>query len=72
MADAKGVEPTDLPPLYHAIDPDALDRLFAPGGPRMRGEVSFEMAGCEVVVDGDGQVTATPDEPDDENAPIGR
>jgi hypothetical protein len=28
VAEAKGVSPNDLPPLYEAIDPDGLDMLF--------------------------------------------
>ncbi len=27
-----GVEPTDLDPLYHALDPEALDDLVSSGG----------------------------------------
>jgi len=28
LADAAGVDPTDLPPLFDYVDPDALDALF--------------------------------------------
>ena len=28
LAEAEGVSTTDLPPLYDAIDPDALDQMF--------------------------------------------
>lgn len=28
LAEASGVEPVDLPPLYDVVDPEALDRLF--------------------------------------------
>ena len=53
IAAKRGVEPTELPPLYESIDPDALDALFAPtrtGGPR-RGRLEFTYDGHEVVVD---------------------
>lgn len=43
--------------LYDVIDPDALDRLFdagsGDGGPR---RLSFELAGCSVLVRADGHV----------------
>ena len=53
IATKRGVEPTELPPLYESIDPDALDALFAPtrsGGPR-RGRLEFTYDGHEVAVD---------------------
>ncbi|WP_339104716.1 HalOD1 output domain-containing protein [Haloterrigena salinisoli] len=53
IASERGVEPTELPPLYESLDPDALDALFAPtrtGGPR-RGRLEFTYAGHEVVVE---------------------
>lgn len=58
VADAKGVEPTELPPLYYAVDPDALDQLFpSHRGQGAMAEVRFTFAGCEVVVDGDEGVS---------------
>lgn len=62
VADAKNVDPLDLPPLYYAIDPDALDQLFQS---RCRTRVSgtatvqFTFAGCDVVVASGNQVTVT-------------
>ncbi|ADB59615.1 hypothetical protein Htur_0718 [Haloterrigena turkmenica DSM 5511] len=53
IAAKRGVEPTELPPLYESIDPDALDALFAPtrtGGPR-RGRLEFTYDGHAVVVE---------------------
>ncbi|MFB6302800.1 MAG: HalOD1 output domain-containing protein [Haloferacaceae archaeon] len=47
--------------LYRAIDPDALDALFAArtdGSARDDGTVSFVVAGCVVAVHSDGKVTA--------------
>lgn len=63
VADAKNVDPIDLPPLYSVIDPDALDQLFQSKFPnRASGtvKVQFTFAGCDVVVDSENQVTVTP------------
>lgn len=61
VADETGDDPTEVGPLYHVIDPDALDRLFAPTprGGRTEGFVEFGFAGCDVVVRGDGTVEVT-------------
>lgn len=70
VAEANGVEPTELPPLYYAVDPDALDQLFQPpvrGSGRAAGEVRFTFAGCEVVVDGDARVTVASTDPNAES-----
>lgn len=56
VADAVGTDPLNLtPPLYEAIDPDALDQLFA-GTPPV-GKVVFNYNGCEVSVFPDGYVS---------------
>ena len=62
VADAKGVDPCDLDtPLYDVVDPDALNKIFGSADrPRTAGRIIFTMAGCEVVVHGDGDVDATP------------
>lgn len=57
---AKGVEPTELPPLARTINPDALDRLFQTtddGGSPVDGSVSFEFDGQRVRVHSGGEVT---------------
>lgn len=61
VADAKDVDPLDLDPLYDAIDPDALDSLFgrSAGSGGSLTELRFAMAGCEVLVHGDGEVVVT-------------
>ena len=62
VAAANGVDETDIEPLYTVIDPDALNDLFKPqanGRSRTNGQVSFTMAGCEVVIDGHGAVEVT-------------
>lgn len=58
VADETGKGPTEVGPLYHVIDPDALDRLFSAttGGSRAQGYVEFTFAGCDVVVRGAGDV----------------
>ncbi len=56
VAEYKRVDVFDLdPPLYEAIDPDALDALFREG----EGDVRFDHWGCTVTVDHDGVVTVT-------------
>jgi hypothetical protein len=51
VADAKGVDPLDLPPLYDRVDPDALDSFFpADGASAPVASLRFEVAGCEVLV----------------------
>jgi hypothetical protein len=68
VAEAEGVRPEEVCPpayesLYSAIDPNALDALFAPhvdGTPRSTGTISFRFAGYRVVVDHHGTVTLEP------------
>ncbi|NGM69309.1 hypothetical protein G6M89_09865 [Natronolimnobius sp. AArcel1] len=46
-------------PLYHAVDPDALQRLVEdPSTTDL--EITFEYQACRVTVDGDGAVTVSP------------
>jgi hypothetical protein len=48
--------PTELGPLSDAVDPEALDELFAPaldGRPRAGGTICFPFEGLLVVVDGE-------------------
>lgn len=62
VAEAKGVDPLELEPLYTVVDPDALNNMFRPavGSASSALELSFSMEGCEVVVRGDGEVAVTP------------
>jgi len=48
VADVTGTPATQLPRLYHTIDPDALNRVVDGGV-----EVSFEYYGTEVTVTGE-------------------
>lgn len=52
IAAADGVEPTDLEPLYEAVDPEALDDLFRTSP----GSVTFEFNGYRVTVTSAGDV----------------
>lgn len=64
VAAVNGTDPTRLPPLYGAVDPDALDRLFdpAPGHPEPRPDcvVSFRYDDFAVTVSGDGRIVVSP------------
>lgn len=74
VAEATGVDPVDLDPLYDVVDPDALDQIFRSTGtsPPNSMEVRFSMAGCHVVVRGDGEVVVTPPESDESSITITR
>lgn len=64
VASVLDAEPTDLSPLYEVIDPDALNRLYAPtpnhqtrpGG----GRLTFSYNGCLVTAYWDGAVEIEP------------
>lgn len=58
VAERVGVDPIDLnPPLYRAIDPDALDDLLTSlETGDADGSVSFHYLGYDVTVHGDGTV----------------
>ena len=53
IAEETDSDPLELPPLYNAIDPDALDRLFAN---REGGTVTFCCCGHKITVKQDGTV----------------
>ena len=60
LANRKNVDPVDLPPLYPEVDLDALDSLFHPsdtGAVSAIDRVTFEVLGCEVVVEGPSRIT---------------
>lgn len=64
VAEAEGVDPTDLDPLYGVIDPDCLDALFAPhqrvhGAPDPAAAVTFDYHGYEVRATATGTVELT-------------
>lgn len=53
VAEREQCDPTDLPPLYDAIDPDALNTVV---DGRSVTDVSFEYHGYTVHVNSDGRV----------------
>ena len=59
VADANGVDPLDLRPLYTVVDQDALTALFRSGA---TGVVTFEYEECEVAVTADGAVSVDGDQ----------
>jgi hypothetical protein len=63
LAVAEDVEPTALPPLYDAIDPEALESLFAAPGTAGEADLSVEFAasGYRVHVTNDGSIVLLAD-----------
>lgn len=57
VAAREGVDETDLPPLYDAVDPEALDTLLASVQTDGQASVDFEYAGHSVVVSDDRTVS---------------
>lgn len=53
VATTSSADPLELPPLYDAVDPDALDSLVTE---MTDGEVVFAYAGYEVTVRSDGTI----------------
>ena len=59
VANAEGVDPVELEPaLYDAVDPTAIDELFAPTTPNAsrNGRLRFRYRGYDVTVQSDGAV----------------
>lgn len=63
VADEKGVAPEAVADcIYDVVDPDGLNRLFSPGGPdtpRQNARLTFEIEGCEVVIEGGELIMVT-------------
>lgn len=57
VANAMGTDPVDCPPLYEAINPSALDRLFE--GKQSHGSIAFEYGEYVITVDNKENVTLT-------------
>lgn len=64
LADARGIDPMELPPLGRAIDLEALDRLVDSANSALA--VSFSVDGHDVTVGADGTVVL--DSPSEVNA----
>lgn len=61
VAEAAGVEPTEMEPLQETVEADALDELVRPAGiTHGTVEVSFVFEGSAVTVASDGVVTVAP------------
>lgn len=64
IADVTGTDVSETEfTLHDHVDPDALDRLFAPepdGTRRTSGHVSFAVWGYRVTVHGDGHIAIVP------------
>ncbi|QSG10405.1 Uncharacterized protein HSR122_3036 [Halapricum desulfuricans] len=58
MADAVGVDPADLPPLFDYVEPDALNALFDPSDRVADGDtlLSFQVDTWNVFVRSDGRI----------------
>lgn len=61
VATCDGVDPVELPPLFDAVDPDALEALFAPtaNGEKRRGKIWFSYADYDVTIEYDGEPVVT-------------
>jgi hypothetical protein len=65
IAETRGCDPTELPPLNDVLDPDALNDLFADtagGHYRRDGHLTFEYTDCRVVVLGGEKVRVEVDD----------
>lgn len=73
VATVAGVQPTELPPLYSAVDPGALESLATPGESRQANRtvvVSFRFDDYPVAVNSDGAITVQQSQAI-RNSPIG-
>lgn len=60
LAEAKGIDTTEIEPLFNTLDPDALNMLFENGAgrpSRCQGKVEFTHEGHTVTVRADGSVS---------------
>lgn len=63
VATAKGLEPTDLPPLIDSVDPDAIDNLVERSASNDRYiRVSFAYDGVTVGIESNGEIKVQIDE----------
>ena len=60
VADTTGADPLELPPLYEAVDPEAIEALTEHAGADSDLRVEFSYADCTVTVRADGSVSAIP------------
>ena len=62
VADATGADPLELPPLYEAADPEAIEALTEHASADSDLRIEFSYADCTVSVRADGSVSAIPAE----------
>lgn len=55
VSSTTGKDPLELPPLFDAIDPEAVQRTLQSGAGNAT-KVSFHYAGCEIVVTDDREL----------------
>lgn len=55
IAEIDGVDPTEMEPIYHSVDPDLLDALCG-SDRQMTGDVMFTYRGYRVTVDSHGGI----------------
>lgn len=56
VADVEDTDPVELPPLYNAINPEALNDLFTSRSEPSVNQITFEYAGYVIEVRGSGKV----------------
>ncbi|THE66668.1 hypothetical protein D8Y22_00600 [Salinadaptatus halalkaliphilus] len=59
IAAREGVDPTELPPLWDAVDTEALNRLSQSAASNSSLHVRFSYQGYDIVVDGTDSVAIT-------------
>lgn len=55
VAEAAGVEPTELEPLFHSVDSDTIDKLWEGSG--LETTIEFDYEGFRVTLTGDDFVS---------------
>ena len=60
VSSLRGVDPTDLDPLYGFVDPEGLDALFVPDARASDTSVTFGFQNDTITVHGDGTITISP------------
>jgi len=58
LASIRHCDPIELEPLYHSIDPEALDAIVDSGDSDLR--ATFRIDGFEITVTGHGRLEITP------------
>lgn len=56
VAEVEQTDPIELPPLYDAIDPEALNTLFTARSDPGLDQITFQYAGYTIVIQASGEV----------------